>query len=193
MARLRDPVSWLLLLLVSAALLLAAPGVRAQEGGFEVRNAATVLQDGVYYLSARIDYRLSHKAYDALQNGIGLTFQLEVELHRQRDWMPDSEVATLRQQYRLSYEPLARSYMVRNLNSGDQQSYSTLYAALSALGRVNSLPLIDASLLEPNAPYVASLRAVLDPQALPGPLRMLAFWDKGLTLESDWYRWTLRD
>ena len=30
-----------------------------------------------------------------------------------------------------------------------------------------------------------SLRAVLDQQKLPGPLRMLAFWDDDFTLESD--------
>jgi hypothetical protein len=36
------------------------------------------------------------------------------------------------------------------------------------------------------------LRAVLVQEELPGPLQMLAFWRGDFSLESEWYRWTLR-
>jgi len=39
---------------------------------------------------------------------------------------------------------------------------------------------------------LVELSRTLDQQQLPGPLRMLAFWDDDFTLESDWYRWSLR-
>jgi hypothetical protein len=182
-------------LLLALAVLAGLPWTgapRAQETALEIRRADTRLEDGVWYLSARIDYRLNRDTLNALQNGIPLTFKLQVELTEARSWLPDEDVAALRQDFELSWQPLSRGYVVRNKNSGDQRAYTTLYAALNDLGRISSLPLIDAALIDADADYEVSLRAVLDQQQLPGPLRMLAFWNDDFTLESEWYRWNLR-
>jgi len=178
-------------LAVLLALSLAGP-VRGQEAGIEIRSASTRLEEGVWYLAARIDYRLNRDTLEALQNGIPLTFDLRVELSRQRSWLPDEDVAELRQDFELSWQPLSRSYLVRNKNSGDQRAHTTLFAALNYLGVITALPLIDAALVEEGEEYEVSLRAALDQQELPGPLRMLAFWGDEFTLESDWFRWNLR-
>ena len=172
--------------------LLCAGALQAQETGLEIRNASTRLEAGVWYLAARIDYRLNRDTLDALQNGIPLTFELRVEVTEDRNWLPDEDVAALRQYFELSWQPLSRGYLVRNKNSGDQRAHTTLFAALNDLGRITALPLIDAALIEVDKDYQVRLRAVLDQQQLPGPLRMLAFWDDDFTLESEWYRWNLR-
>ena len=172
--------------------MLCAGVLSAQETGLEIRTASTTLDRGVWYLSARIDYRLNRDTLEALQNGIPLTFELQVELSERRRWLPDEDVAALRQQFELSWQPLSRGYLVRNTNSGDQRAHSTLFAALNDLGRIAALPLIDADLIAEDESYEVSLRAVLDQQQLPGPLRMLAFWDEDFTLESEWHRWNLR-
>ncbi len=166
--------------------------VEAQETGLEIRNASTSLEGGVWYLSARIDYRLNRDTLDALQNGVPLTFELRVEVARLRRWLPNEDVATLRQDFELSWQPLSSGYLVRNKNSGDQRAHTTLFAALNDLGRINALPLIDAALIDVNEDYEVSLQAALDQQQLPGPLRMLAFWDRDFALESEWYHWDLR-
>ena len=172
--------------------LLCAGALQAQETSPEIRNASTSLDAGVWYLAARIDYRLNRDTLDALQSGIPLTFDLQVEVTENRNWLPDVEVAALRQYFELSWQPLSRGYLVRNKNSGDQRAHTTLFAALNDLGRITALPLVDAALIEEDKDYQARLRAVLDQQQLPGPLRMLAFWDDDFTLESEWYRWNLR-
>jgi hypothetical protein len=79
------------------------------------------------------------------------------------------------------------------LNSGDQASFPTLFGALSYLGRIDHLPLIDAALIEAGHAYDLRLRAVLDVEQFPGPLRLLAFWRRDWSLGSDWYRWRLQD
>ena len=61
------------------------------------------------------------------------------------------------------------------------------------MGRVVDLPVIDVSILDRDATYEIGLRAVLDQNTLPGPLRLFAFWSSGFRLESDWYVWTLSD
>jgi hypothetical protein len=78
------------------------------------------------------------------------------------------------------------------VNSGDQSSFPTLGQALSFLGRITHFPLIDASLLDPDRSYELRLRAVLDLERFPGPLRLLAFWRRDWSLGSDWYRWPLQ-
>lgn len=172
--------------------MLCVGTAHALKTGLEIRNASTRLNGGVWYLNARIEYRLNRETLDALQSGIPLTFELQVEVQKNRNWLPDEDIASLRQYYELSWQPLARGYLVRNKNSGDQRTHTTLYAALNDLGRIRLLPLIDAAIIDEGDKYDVKLRAVLDQQQLPGPLRMLAFWDDGFTLESEWYRWDLR-
>ncbi len=80
-----------------------------------------------------------------------------------------------------------------NVNSGQQDSFGSLFGALTSLGRVDKLPLIDASLLEDSGEYNLRMRAFLDVEKFPGPLRLLAFWRRDWSLASDWYQWPLRN
>ena len=165
----------------------------AKDGSFEVRSASSELIDGVYFANARIDYRLSNEALEALDSGVALTVQLQIELRRQRRFWLDSEIATLSQDYSLSFQPLSDRYVVKNLNSGEQDSFATLFSALNNMGRIVDLPMIDAALLDPDSNYEIALRAVLNQNTLPGPLRLIAFWSSGFRLASDWYVWRLND
>jgi hypothetical protein len=161
-------------------------------GHFEVRSASVQLDSGVYLLTARVEYRLSSEARDALQAGVPLNIRLDVEVvHNRRLWF-NNTVASLRQRFQLEYHALSERYIVMNVNSGQQESFGSLFAALSYLGRVDKLPLLDASLLEDDREYRLRLRAFLDQEKFPGPLRLLAFWRRDWSLASDWYTWPLR-
>ncbi|MEZ5562917.1 MAG: DUF4390 domain-containing protein [Gammaproteobacteria bacterium] len=178
-------------LLVSATCL--SPASHAQETDIVIRDVRTELKDQVWYLSARVDYQLNRQMLDALQNGIRLTFSLQVEVNQVRNWLPDSEVVALQREYELSWQPLSRGYLVRDTGNDAQTAHSTLFAALHELGTISSLPLVDTSLLDPEARYEINLRTLLDQQRLPAPLRMLAFWNDDFSLESDWHQWPLEE
>ncbi len=190
----RRASAWLWGALLLPALLIApwtdAPAV---EGRFEVRSATMDLIDRVYYLDARVQYRLSAEALEALEAGVALTIELQMEVNRRRRLLPNQSVATLSQRYQLQYHALSNRYVLRNLNSGEQESFATLFAGLNQLGRVIDLPVIDAALLAPDQRYEFRLRAVLDTREFPGPLRLLAFWADGWRIESEWFRWRLED
>lgn len=174
------------MLALAAMPLLAAEGDPA--GRFDIRSAMVQLRDGVYYLDASIDLRLSADAREALRSGVPLTIRLDVALeHRRRFWW-DGEDAMLRQRYELEYHALTERYVVSNVNSGDQMSFATLPAALDSLGEIRGLPLIDAALLGDNRRYDARLRIFLDSESFPGPLRLLAFWRRDWSIASDWYQ-----
>ena len=170
---------------------VAPPVAYDDPGHFEVREARTELRDGVYLLSAEIDYRLSTEAREALHAGVPLVIRLDVEIIDPRRWWFDNDAAELRQSYQLEYHALSERYLVLNVNSGEQTSFGSLSTALRSLGTVRRFPLIDAPVLEEGRGYDVRLRAVLDEEQFPGPLRLLAFWRRDWSIASDWYRWPL--
>jgi hypothetical protein len=166
-------------------------GAQDDPGRFEVLSAGVELKGGVYYLDAWLEYRLSSGARDALESGVPLTIEIEVEfLHSRRFWLDDTE-ASLRQAYQLQFHALSQRYLVLNRNTGEQNSFANLFSALNFLGRVTELPLIDAALLEPDEPYEVRVRTVLSTEDFPGPLRLLTFWRRDWSLRSEWYTWPL--
>lgn len=181
----------LLTLIFGVALELAAQDRPQREGYFDVRSASTRLEEGVLELDARLQLVLSDDALAALDNGVPLTIELKLEVIRERRFMLDATDAELSVHYELEYRPLSQRYIVRNLNSGDQDSFATLYSALNNLGRIQQLPVIDVSLLEQDADYRMRLQALLSTQQYPAPLRLLFFWRDDWQLKSDWYEWPL--
>jgi hypothetical protein len=180
---------------LAGALILGCllPGARADNnsGGFVIRTAYTELLNGVYYLSADVDLNMSGNALHALENGVPLTVEWQIEVIRPRFLLWNQTVANLTERYQISYHPLIQRFVIKNLNSGEQQSFASYRDAILNLGQVNDLPVIDASLLQPHTRYMIRMRAVLDITDFPGPLKLIASLFKGWDLSSDWYAWVL--
>jgi hypothetical protein len=184
-------------LLAVATATLAPVVTRAQQeemprqGFFDVRSANTRLNAGVHELEARLQLILSQDALDALNSGVPLTIELNLEVIRVRGLWLDEVEAQLTITYELEYRPLSQRYIVRNLNSGDLDSFATLYSALNNLGRVQGLPVIDDALIKPDSRYRLRLRAALSTRQYPAALRIIFFWRSQWQLESKWYEWSL--
>lgn len=163
----------------------------AVAANFRVVYAGTHLEKGIYYLDATIRYRFRDEPLQALQSGVPLIFGLDIQVYRQREWLWDEIVANLRQRYRLEYHALSQQYLVTNLNTGEVKSYPSLEAVTDTLGRVERLPLLDASQLRPGNTYFVRLRADIDIDALPGPLQLIAYLAPAWRLTSEWHTWPL--
>jgi hypothetical protein len=163
-----------------------------REGYFEVRSASTQPVDGVHTLDARLQLVLSSEALAALESGVTLTIELQLQVIRTRRFYIDDVEAELAVRYELQYSPVSQRYIVRNLNSGDQDSFATLYSALNSLGRVQGLPVIDDALLLEDRSYRVRLRAMLNTERYPAALRVLFFWRGQWQLQSEWFEWSLK-
>ena len=155
-------------------------------------SANSALHEKVYYLNARIDYKLSDKVIDALHKGVPINFKIKIEISRVRDYLWNEIITDLRQRYRLEYHALTKQYIVNNLNSGSRHSFPNLKVALSVLGTIVNLPLVDKNLLEPDQQYNGRIQAVLDVDRLPVPLRLLAYLTSGWRLSSEWFLWSFQ-
>lgn len=182
--------------LVALAVLFSQPALAQEKhqrpGYFEVRSASMQLVDGVHTLDARLQLVLSSEALEALSSGVALVIELQLQLIHDRRWWWDDSDADLAVRFELEYRPLSQRYLVRNINSGDQESFATLYSALNYLGRVQGLPVIDDAVLDPDRRYQVRLRVMLQTQQYPAPLRLLLFWRSEWQLQSDWFEWRLK-
>ncbi len=189
-ARHNPGAAWLIGLLGWLSLWLV-PSAAWAEHAFVIKSLETELQNGVYHLSARVEYRFSDEALNALKNGVPLLILMDVEVVQQRNWWWDKTLAELEQGYLLIYHALSEQFIINNLNSGTQDNYSNLHDALEALGNLRDLPLIDAKLLEPDTEYQVRMRTHLDIESLPAPMRPLAYISHEWQLDSDWVSWPL--
>jgi hypothetical protein len=185
---------FLCLVCAAFAILLMVQPIRADglEGRFEVRSADLELKDGVYHLNARIDLPIGDAVRRGLSEGVPLTLELSLNIKRVRQLLPNSSVAELAQRYHLQYNAVSARYILRNENSGQQESLGTIDAAIEQLSEIRSLPVLDKALTAADRRYEAEVRAKIDFGTVPFTLRLLMFWVSDWHRESDWYAWTFQ-
>ncbi len=186
---------WRLLALGALALLAGlarADDVTLEDGGrFEVRSAFLEPTEHVYQLNATLNLALSKSAQQAIREGVPVALELDLSIARKRRYWKDQEVAYLAERWQIRYHALSERYVVNSLNSGEQTSYSTLAAALTALSQVRDLPVVDEALIQKGENYEGSLRAVATIEGgLPNALRVMMFWIDWKR-STEWYTWVV--
>ncbi|CAA9889285.1 conserved hypothetical protein [Candidatus Methylobacter favarea] len=158
----------------------------------EIENAEIILQDDSYVLSADINYQLSPRAMDALKNGVPLFWTVQVKVQQQRNYLWDRIIVNKKIRYRIQYHALLNMYRVRNENGGEVFNYSTLPAALDFMSTVRDFYLMDKTEIASGKDYLAKMKVKLDREALPLPLRPIAYANPQWYLSSAWYVWPLK-
>lgn len=178
------------LLCVIATLSGGLEAARAAE--LALRDVTIGLDGGVYELDARLEMTLPDDARRAVESGLTLHLTYEIVIDRVRRYMLDAEVAALAQRYEVSYHALSQRWLVRNLNTAEQQDFGSLDAAIDRIAELRGLPILDAALVSPGPAYQGRIRAVLDLNTAPDAFGWLLFWADDWSTESDWRTWTLR-
>ncbi len=184
----RVPSQWLLCVIAT----IGASASLAQDSEFALRDVAVRVDAGVYELDAHLEMGLPDDARKAVESGLTLHLTYQIVVDRVRRYMLDAEVATLEQRYEVSYHALSQRWLVRNLNTGEQQDFGTLEAALDRISDLRGLPILDAALVVPGPEYQGRIRAVLDLSTAPDAFGWLLFWADNWSNQSDWTTWTLR-
>ncbi len=164
----------------------------ADEFSAEVKQAKITLQGDSYVLSADIVYKLSEKAMEALQNGVPLFWDIQVKIRQHRDVVWDKTLVDTAIRYRIQYHALLNMYRVSNESNGEVNNFSTLSAALDSASAIRDFHLIEKAKLTPEKQYLYAVKVSFDREALPLPLRPIAYIDPQWYLSSDWTIWPLR-
>ncbi len=173
---------------MAACLLLPAA---AQAENIELREARIEAQDEGYAVVVEYGIELSPRLEEAINKGVVLTFNFELELTRPRWYWFDEKPVEIVQTYRLYYHALTRQY---RLDAGPRtlyQSFNSLGEALRLLARPRPLP-IERSRIRQGESYVAWVRMRLDVNQLPKPFQLSALTNREWTLDSDWRKFSFR-
>jgi len=156
-----------------------------------IQTAQLSQQQGTYLLNARVNYQLSDEAIEALHNGVTLTFNVELSIIEPRPWLWDKYHSRISLPYQIKYHTLAEIYQTTNQHSSAQHNFASLEAALNAMGQLNDVP-ISTLAKKTSLHKNGVLRAYLNIEALPLPMRPLAYLTPGWHLQSDRYLWPLK-
>lgn len=165
----------------------------ALAGSFRVDMLQAQSVEGRYLAEANISYTLSAPMLEALQSGVPLTFQVHLQLRRQGAWLWVSDLVDKRLRYQIRYQALAGVYQVLDLQTRQVQRFATREAALIALGTLRDIEVVEVDRLEAGVTYDLALRSRLDIEALPLPLRPMAYLSPAWNLSSEWSVWLLKD
>lgn len=162
----------------------------AQATIFSVNNPRVHQIGNGYVLSAQIDYPLTPRVIEALQNGVPVTFYQEMKLVESfpilgRFWQWETNLWQTRLNYELRYHALSEQYVLKSLETGDQQNFPNLDGALIALGKIEDISLPPEYTEEPDSLKLL-IRSGLDLNALPTPMRPGALISSKWQLTSPW-------
>lgn len=179
--------AWGLLLLLVLAAAVASGG-----RGFRVTAVETRTVAGIIEMDAQLDYGFSERALEALANGVPLTIDVHVQVRAADAWVWEESLVDRRLSYRLRYRPLAGAYLVVQLPGEEGRTYVSREAAIEALGDLRAVQLLAPDRLDPARAYEIHLRASLDIEELPLPLRPTAYLSGDWKHASEWTRWPLK-
>lgn len=157
----------------------------------QFKSTHIYLENNTYYLDAAYDFELTEEAYKALRHGISFEIHTHFQLCMKRKWLWDKLITEKMLVYKLEHKPLTENFLTINLTTGLRHSYDSLDAALNHIKQISKLSLFDQALLSESKTYVARIRAFLDIESLPPPMRPQAYFSSNWDIASEWYRWEL--
>ena len=146
---------------------------------------------GLWVADARIECRFSDDSLEAMRNGVPLTVIVGIEVRRKRGRWWDETLAASEFGYRLESNVLTGRYRIRSLHDGQMRNFRSLDEMIDALGDLRSIPVIARNRLSGDERYTARIRARLDIEALPSPLRPIAYLSPDWRLDSGWFEWRI--
>jgi len=159
---------------------------------FKVTDVQPRFDGGALLLNGAIDLALTTKVEEALSKGIHLDVVIDVRLYRLRWFVWRQGVGSWTLRRRIGYHALSGQYLVSTMESGvdvNKESHSSMSEALKALGALSDLRLALPEGTVPDSEYSVEVRASLDIEALPSPLRPVAYTSLAWRLNSGWSTW----
>jgi hypothetical protein len=190
----RLPITGRLLLLIIVSLCLVVPGqlpADAARGAFTVISAETRRGESYWRLDAVFNIRLSEGAQEALDNGVPLVLDLQVQALEKQPWLWDAVVAEQKRSRLLQYHALSRTYLVKDLNTGFQRSFRYLEEALQDAGVLEDVSVLEYEAMQDGRQYAVRVRGGLDIESLPTPVRLLAYVSSSWDMDSQRHQWRL--
>lgn len=169
---------------VSAALALMLGTVPLAFAEFVVRTVEVQNVEDRLLVSANVDLGLTKEVEDAVNNGVPLVLVTEFRIIRS-GLLWDADVDQTNTRSRLRYHALSDHYIVESSASEGIEMFRSVDDALRRIGTLRNITFALPK-SSTKSHHQLAVRSRLDIDALPGPLRPMAFLSSNWRLKSDW-------
>ncbi|MGI9229515.1 MAG: DUF4390 domain-containing protein [Gammaproteobacteria bacterium] len=173
-------------------LLLSLPAAALPAQEIEIQHAGSNLISDAWYLDAKISFEFHADVIEALNNGVDLNIDIDILIREKRRWLWDKVIKESTIKFKLEHQPLADLYIVTHLSNYERVQFDDLRPALAYLGEISNYLLLDAQTTDAGKRYSGSISARLDVEALPPPLRPVAYLSNRWQVDSNPYVWSFR-
>jgi len=162
----------------------------AAHADFAVIGGNSTVERNRLRTDAELDLALDKAPADALVAGIPLNLSVEIRLYRVKGPLWKKQIADWRYRHVLDYHRLSGRYSVENVESGQMKTFTTLIEALNSLSLVHISEKLPISIHD-NDRLQVRLRARLETNELPAPLRLIALFFRDWQQTSEWQQWEI--
>ncbi|MDA0824632.1 MAG: DUF4390 domain-containing protein [Proteobacteria bacterium] len=159
-------------------------------GTAAVISANSDVVNNMLVVSAELDFVFSEDAMEALRSGIALFIDVDFRIKRQRRFIWDTKVVHLSRRSRIERHALTDRYVVTDMATDERRIHNSLDEAIADLEKIREIPLSNETNFDPACDYRIGVRARLDLESLPGPIRPMAYISPSWRMSSGWYQWT---
>jgi hypothetical protein len=172
-------------------LLISAVSIAQGGSPFNVKTASFTVQDSLLLLDSTIEIDLPKYINRAIDQGFAVPFMFEVEVLEYSQYWFDKKLLSFKQQYQLHYLPMLSSYAIFDVNATERLYFNSRQLVVRYLKEVYAYPMFDFSNINQSKLAYVRMRAGIDVDELPLPLKSSSLWDNNWELQSDWFEWTI--
>ncbi|MBE9515387.1 MAG: DUF4390 domain-containing protein, partial [Proteobacteria bacterium] len=168
---------------------------------FSIKHMDVNLRKDGLELSGQLDLDLSRKTEEALDKGIPLEIIFDFNIYRERSFIWDEKLNSWQLRRKILFHAISNQYLITTrLPDAEptQESFPSLQEALAGMGGFDSIELklddnnVGTDIIQnTDSPLYLDIRARLDIESLPTPLRPVAYTSRSWRLNSGWSSWSV--
>lgn len=161
---------------------------------FKIVDIDPRLSNDSLEVSGKLELAISPKVEEALSKGIPIDVIIDLGLYRKRNWVWDQTYGRWALTRRISYHALSGQYLI-TLDAAKPEeidSHTSLQEALNLMGTLTDVKFSLPTKITPEGHYILNVRASLDIESLPAPLRPVAYTSFAWHLTSGWTTWKIQ-
>tara|TARA_B100000809_G_scaffold73837_1_gene71611 strand:- start:713 stop:1252 length:540 start_codon:yes stop_codon:yes gene_type:complete len=178
----------LTLFLFAVTVLLASTITTAD---FKIVGGGAQITDQYLSSHAKLDLSLDPRSATAIVNGIPITICIDLELVQNKLWPWSTTLLEWRYPVKLGYHPLSRRFTVTDQRKKSTAVFQTLGEALRQLDRFSAIEALPAGMGRKKN-LVVRIRARIDTDSLPAPLRLMSALLPPWNEQSQWREWPVQ-
>ena len=160
----------------------------AHAGDIIIDDASVLDKNGSSVVSSKMEFLFSEAAIEALESGVALQIEFNLKIKRTRRYLWDKRISTLSKRLKIERHALTERYIVTDSLDQQRRIFESINSAFNGLNEMSDIPVSSLSELQ-DGEYTIALRARLDIEALPAPMRPIAYISPAWRMSSEWFEW----